>query len=306
MNPVLPLLALRAFSETGRYGSIKRAAETMGVTSGAVSQQIRLLEQRIGAALFKRTRYGVQLTETGAKVHARLLGAFDEISASLAELEAINARQTLTISTVPSFAASWLVPRLGRFTRQYPDIEIRVEATADVIDLRRGRVDIAVRHGLGDYAGFTTERLMAPALLPVAAPGLFANGPSLREPADCLSYPLLQDSDRADWRLWFEAHGVPHDARAERGPSFDDDFLLIRAAGAGQGLALVRDIYAVEEIASGRLVRVLDCPWPTHFAYYAVTLPEAKNRPAVKAFIDWMKHEASSIDCFSVEEEIFR
>ncbi len=146
MNPVFPLLALRAFAETGRHLSIKKAAEAVGVTSGAVSQQIRQLEERLGVTLFTRTRYGVRLTEAGAKVHPGLVMAFDQIAMSLDALEAINARPTLTVSTVPSFAASWLVPRLGRFTSRHPEVEVRVEATSNLVDLGRDRVDVAIRH----------------------------------------------------------------------------------------------------------------------------------------------------------------
>ncbi len=295
MNPVFPLLALRAFTETGRSGSIKRAAQAMGVTAGAVSQQIRLLEDRFGVALFTRTRYGVQLTATGAKVYPDLQRAFDQIGSSLALLEAIKDRQSLTISTVPSFAAAWLVPRLGRFSRQYPEIEIRVEASARLVDLRSDHVDIAIRHGLGNYPGLAAEFLMAPVLLPVASPALLAAGAPIREPADCLTYPLLQDSDRADWPLWCKALGIAEDSRAERGPAFDDDYLLIRAAEAGQGIALVRDIYAEAEIASGRLALALDYPWPTAFAYYAVAIPEAMERAPLRRFIDWLKQEAAGI-----------
>lgn len=122
MGRVLPLLALRAFAETGRHGSIKRAAEAMGVTSGAVSQQLRLLEERIAASLFSRTRYGVELTEVGAKVHLSILRAFDQIESGLDALEASCAAQSVTVCTVPSFAASWLVPRLGHFTTLHPEI----------------------------------------------------------------------------------------------------------------------------------------------------------------------------------------
>ncbi|WP_018185030.1 LysR substrate-binding domain-containing protein [Kaistia granuli] len=293
MNTVLPLLALRAFAEIGRHGSIKRAAETMGVTSGAVSQQIRQLEERVGVPLFRRTRYGVELTEAGAKVHPALLRAFDQIGNSLEALEAIQARQTITISTVPSFAASWLVPRLGGFTSQNPDVELRVEATTGLVDLRRDRVDVAIRHGLGHYPGLVSKHLMAPVFLPVASPALLAAGPPIHEPADCLAYPLLQDSDRADWPLWLKALDVPEDPRSDRGPSFDDDILLIRAAEAGQGLALVRDIYAREEIARGRLALALNQPWPTEFAYYVVTLPEAIERQPLARFMEWLEHEAA-------------
>lgn len=292
MGSVLPLLALRAFTEAGRHGSIKLAAEAMGVTSGAVSQQIRQLEDRIGVALFSRTRYGMQLTEAGAKVHPQLLKAFDQIALTLGSLETNKSRQTLTVTTAPSFAASWLVPRLGRFSDEHPEFEVRVEATNRVVDLRDGRIDVAIRHGLGHYPGLKTIPLMAPVLIPVGSPRLLAGGPPIREPADCLAYPLLQDHDRADWPLWLKALGVESDPRAERGPSFDDGFLLVRAAEAGQGLALVRDIYAYDEIAAGRLALALDRSWPAQFAYYIVSLPEVADRPVVAAFSAWLLREA--------------
>lgn len=294
MGKVLPLLALRAFAETGRRGSVKQAADVMGVTPGAVSQQIRLLEDQVCIKLFTRTRYGVSLTEAGARVHPGLMRAFDQIEAGLQALEEMTARQTITVSTVPSFAASWLVPRLGRFSALYPEVEIRVEASPNLVDLRRDRVDVAIRHGLGQYPGLDTIHLMAPALIPVASPALLRDGPSIREPADCLAYTLLQDSDRADWRLWLQSFGVMDDARIERGPSYDDDFLLLRAAEAGHGLALVRDIYAREEIAAGRLAMAIDRPWPATFAYYAVTLPHAGERSHIRNFIDWLVDEAAT------------
>ncbi|POA52506.1 MULTISPECIES: transcriptional regulator GcvA [unclassified Pseudomonas] len=294
MNPVLPLLALRAFVEVGRHASIKHAAQALGVTSGAVSQQIRQLEERVGMPLFIRRHQRMVLTEAGSRVHPQLLAAFEQIQAALWTLEADRIRSTVTISTVPSFAASWLVPRLGRFTSQHPEIEVRVEASAALVDLQRDRVDIAIRHGLGHYPGLVTEPLLAPVLLPVAAPALLAAGEPIREPADCLAWPLLQDTDRADWALWLAAHGVAADLRAERGTAFEDDYLLIRAAAAGQGLALVPQEYAREEIAAGRLVQALDRPWPARFAYYLVTQAQAWRRPEVEAFMAWIRQEAKA------------
>ncbi len=292
MGKVLPLLALRAFTETGRTGSIKSAAEVMGVTSGAVSQQIRLLEERTGVNLFRRTRYGVELTEEGANVYPALLRAFAQIEASLTTLEVSSQRQTLTVSTLPSFAASWLVPRLGRFMAQNPEIEVRVEASSGLTNLHGGRVDIALRHGLGNYPDYEVQPLMAPALVPVISPALLASGPVIEQPSDCLAYPLLQDSDRADWRLWLTACGVEATPEAERGTAFDEDFLLLKAAEAGQGIALIRDIYAKPEIAAGRLALAIDRPWPTQFAYYILTLPENTQKPALKVFIEWLHQEA--------------
>ena len=294
MGKVLPLLALRAFTETGRTGSIKSAAEVMGVTSGAVSQQIRLLEERTGVSLFRRTRYGVELTEEGANVYPVLLRAFSQIEASLMTLEASSQRQTLTVSTLPSFAASWLVPRLGRFMEQNPEIEVRVEASAGLTNLHDGRVDIALRHGLGNYPDYAVQPLMAPALVPVISPALLASGSVIEQPSDCLAYPLLQDSDRADWRLWLTACGIEVTPEVERGTAFDEDFLLLKAAEAGQGIALIKDIYAEPEIAAGRLVLAIDRPWPTQFAYYIVTLPENAEKPALKLFIDWLHQEAKA------------
>ncbi|GKX40176.1 LysR family transcriptional regulator [Pectobacterium carotovorum] len=295
MTISLPLLALRTFVEVGQRGSIKAAAEALNVTSGAVSQQIRVLEERVGVVLFTRERQGLRLTEAGADVHPSLLQAFEQIEKAVQTLDQIKARQTLTVSTVATFAASWLVPRLGRFNHRYPHIEVRVEATSAVVDMRRDRVDVALRHGLGVYPGLDVTRLMAPVLVPVACPGLVTTDATLKEPEDCLAYPLLHDSDRADWPLWLAAHGVAEDPRAERGTAFEDDFLLIRAAEAGQGLALVPLEYAEDEIAAGRLVQVLDKPWPARFAYYVVTKPGAMQRQEVKAFVDWILEEVLGI-----------
>ncbi len=295
MGAVLPLLALRAFTETGRLGSLKAAAESLGVTPGAVSQQIRLLEERVGVALFVRGHHGVHLTEAGARVHASLIRGFDLIEKSYATLENLTLEKRLTISAVPSFAAAWLVPKIGRFSALYPQIEVRIEASAALVDFKRERIDVALRHGLGDYPGLESIRLMAPVLLPVASPALLAQGPSIGEPADCLKYPLLQDSDRADWMLWLQAHDVQVGEEGRRGMSFEEDLLLLRAAAAGQGIALVQDTHVQEDIEGGKLVVALDKPWPSRFAYYVVTRPDARQRPEVQAFIDWVRAEADSL-----------
>jgi len=294
VGAVLPLLALRAFTETGRLGSLKAAAERLGVTPGAISQQIRLLEERVGVALFVRGHHGVYLTEAGARVHSGLLRGFDLIEKSYSTLESLAHEKSLTISTVPSFAATWLVPRIGRFSALHPQIEVRVEASATLVDFKLDRVDVALRHGLGTYPGLESIRLMAPVLLPVACPALLARGPLISEAADCLEYPLLQDGDRADWMLWLQAHGVQVGDEARRGMSFEDDLLLLRAAAAGQGIALVQDTHAQEDIDAGKLVVALDKPWPSRFAYYLVSRPETLQRPEVQAFIDWIKAEADN------------
>jgi LysR family transcriptional regulator, glycine cleavage system transcriptional activator len=293
MAEALPFLGLRAFVEVGRLGSVKAAAHRLGVTPGAISQQIKILEGRVGVALFKRERRGVRLTEAGVSAHPTLLKAFAQIEAGLEMLESSKLRPRLNISAMPSFAATWLVPRLGRFSERHPEIEVRVEASTSLVDLARDRVDIAIRHGMGAYPGLNCRPLFAPVLLPVASPALLAAGPRIAVPQDCLAYPLLHGSERAQWLLWLKAFGVD-DLRATQGTSFGDDFLLIRAAESGQGLALVRDIHAREEIAQGRLALALDKPWPTRLAYYLVTLPAPMQRREAAAFADWIIREAQS------------
>ena len=292
MGMVLPLIGLRAFAEVGRRGSVRAAADAMGVTPGAVSQQVRILEQRVGVPLFERSHRGLRLSPAGARVHPVLAHAFDQIEDALRSLETCAEPLTLTVSTVPSLAAAWLVPRLGRFTARHPDLEVRIEATMALVDLKHRRVDLALRHGLGDYPGLASVKILTPVLVPVASPALLSAGPPLRTPADCLAYPLLHEPGRADWRMWLEAHGVPSDPRAARGPSLEGDILLIRAAEAGQGLAVAPDVYAREEIARGSLAVALDCAWPENFAYYAVARPEVMCRPEVRAFVDWLAAEA--------------
>ncbi|MBV9077117.1 MAG: transcriptional regulator GcvA [Methylobacteriaceae bacterium] len=299
MTAPLPLTGLRAFVAVGRRGSVKGAAAALGVTPGAVSQQVKQLETHLGAALLERLNREVRLTPAGRRLFEPLAAAFEQMEEAVAGFDGSRgagaSRQALTVTTATSFAATWLVPRLGRFSERHPGIDLRIETSQSLVDLRRETgIDVALRHGLGSYPGLVAEPLVAPRLLPVCSPALLAGGPPIREPADCLRYPLLQDSDRADWPLWLRACGVREPKRqATRGPSFTDDLLALRAAAAGQGIALVRDVYAGEEIASGRVVVALDRPWPTPFAYYVVTRPEAANRPKVAAFRSWLRDEAA-------------
>lgn len=295
MGAVLPLGSLRAFAEAGRLGTLAAAADRLGVTPGAISQQIRQLEDRIGSPLLLRSRQGVTLTPAGALMHPVLVAAFDRIEASLEAVQRLGQPQSITISTVPSFAASWLVPRLGDFSAAHADVEVRVEASAALADLRGGRIDLAIRHGLGDYPGLHSERLMAPVLIPVASPALLQRHRKIRQPIDCLQYTLLHDSDRADWRLWLQAHGVVPPAEAQRGPALEDDLLLLRAAASGQGIALVDDAHAREYLDEGKLVVVLDLPWPARFAYYLVCHPQVLERPVVANFCAWMRGQAAQV-----------
>ena len=294
----VPLSLLHTFVIAARCGRMRDAAAQMGLTPGAISQRMRTLEASLGTRLFRRTQAGVELTPAGAALFARLDAAFRQIETVGAGLETPPARQ-VRVSTMGSFAASWLVPRLPGFSRRFPGIDVALETEGRLVDLKHEPVDLAIRHGLGDYPGLEAVWLMAPELIVVASPALLEAHPPIEGPADCLRFPLLHDidrdgcMDRADWRLWFEAQGVRVPGRLT-GPSFSDDHLMIRAAVAGQGLALVRDVYAGDDLRRGTLVRAIDAPWPMRFAYYAVATAQALQKPAVRKFRDWLAAEAGS------------
>lgn len=284
-----PLPALRAFVEVARRGGVKNAAAALGVTPGAVSQQVRALELRLGVVLLERLHRGVRLSSEGERLFGALDPGFRQIEDALRPYGGRPGRTNLlTVTTTPSFAATWLAPRLGAFAAVHPDIEVRLLAGVGLADLHGGEADLAIRHGSGDYPGLVSLCLLDPRLIAVASPQRLAEGPPVQCPADCLAYPLLQDRNRRDWSQWAAASGEPSSPRWRDGSSFADDALLIRAAIAGQGLAVVRDIYAADELAAGRLVRVLNNAAPTADAYFLVARPDRMARSGVKVFRDWL------------------
>ncbi len=289
----ISLSLLETFTTVARSGRMRDAADALSLTPGAISQRVRELEELAGHRLFTRVPAGVTLTEAGQKLFAALDEPFRRIEDARRGLERPSAHR-VRVSTMASFAANWLVPRLSHFSKLHPHIDIELETGSRIVDLKREPVDMAIRHGLGDYPGLLSAPLIAPELIVVASPSLFEGHTPIKIPADCLALPLLHDLDRADWRLWFEAHGVETPAQFP-GPSFSDDHLMVRAAVAGQGLALVRDIYADDDLRSGRLVRAISIEWPTNFAYYAVSTAEALQRPPVAHFRDWLISEARTV-----------
>jgi LysR family glycine cleavage system transcriptional activator len=289
---IAPFHLLHTFVAVVRSGRMDRAAEVLGLTPGAISQRIKELEQRLQRRLLDRSRSGLALTRSGDKLYCSVAGPLDKIATGYAAVSGGGTSKRIVINTVPSFAALWLVPRLGSFTEAHPEIEIAIETDTRIIDLTADPVDLVIRHGLGRYEGLTSHWLMAPELVVVASPKLLQRGPPIERLADCLHYPLLHDIECRDWRMLFEAMRIEASV-PETGTAYADDHLLVRAAAAGQGLALVSTAYANSEIDSGRVVSPLSVRWPTKFAYYLVGRPQTFRRSVVRQFKAWILAEAA-------------
>ena len=289
-----PLNALRAFEAAARHLSMKEAAAELAVTPGAVSQLVRGLEQRLGTQLFRRGNRSLVLTEAGQSYFAPIRHAFRQIGEATRRLQATPHSGMLTISAPPAFAASWLVPRLGGFRARHTDIELNITTTRRLANFGTDGVDLAIRHGLGAYAGLHCDRIATIAMIPVCSPRFLASLAKHRpqRPADLLGVALLQDAERQDWSLWFQAQGVADlgDA-ASNGISFDDQMLMIRAAASHQGIALVTETLARPELDQGSLVRVLDVAWPQEFSYWLVCPRTTADQPKIVVFRDWLLQE---------------
>lgn len=282
---------LQTFIAVARARRMKEAADVLALTPGAVSQRIRQLEEVVGQPLFTRTREGVELTASGTEMFAALAQPFAAIEAIDRDLDFGSARKRVVVNTMPSLAATWLVPRLNGFIRHNPNIEVVVETSNKLIDLKRDPVDLAIRHGLGKYDDLDSAWLMTLEYVIVASPVLLRGKTPIKTPRDCLNYPLLHGVQRKDWPMWFEAQGI-QTAEVKKGHAFSEAQLIVAAAIAGQGLALLRDAYVLEALRTGELVRAYDGSWPAQFGYYAVTTSETLQRPAVRRFRDWLIDEA--------------
>lgn len=282
---------LYTFHVVARTGAMQDAAHELGVTPGAISQRIKAVEERHRVRLFTRSKNGITLTPAGLALQSDVGNAFLKIEAAH-ERHLTGQNSTVRISTSATFAHSMLVASLGRFANMYPSINVTVETEDRLVDLKSEPIDLAIRHGLGQYTGLTSEWLCSPELVLVASPVLLEQYGGLQTPADSLRYKLLPDCTGNDWAIWFEAHGIDP-INAHYGMQFGNDFLTVRAAIEGQGLALLKDVFVNESIAAGQLVRALDTAWPTAFAYYAVTLDEVRGKKSVSKLIEWLKKDLS-------------
>ena len=288
-----PLNALRAFEATARHLSVKRAASELCVTSGAVSQMIRLLEQHLGVALFTRINRGILLTDAGQAYLPPVRNAFRQIAEATGRMAAPIETGLLTVSVTPFFASAWLVPRLNAFQAAHPDIDLQLVTGNALVEFARDGVDVAVRHGLGRYPRLRSERVLTVEVVPVAASTLVDRLGLPGSAATMTGWPLLHDTARRGWLLWLQAQGI-EEIGVLRGPAFDDPGLLLQAVLAGQGVGLLPAAMVAPEVAAGRLVRLAEIAWLEAFAYYLVYPPAALARPKVAAFRDWILDAAQS------------
>ena len=286
-----PLTALRAFEAAGRHLSFTKAAHELHVTQAAISHQVKSLEKYLGLKLFRLLNRTLLLTDAGQLYLPPLTDAFEGITRATHRLRQHLGRARLTVSVLPSFAAGWLVPRLGRFRQRCPDVDLRIDPTNSLTDFRRDDVELGILYGRGNYPGLRTDRLMREEFFPVCSPRLLEGPAPLRDPADLTHHTLLHDDMTVDWRTWLLAAGV-EGVDAERGITVTDSSMLLRAAIAGQGVALARSVLAADEIASGRLVRPFDVDVPTEYAYYLAYPEKSADQPNVVAFREWILEEA--------------
>ena len=291
-----PLNSLRAFVAAARHLSLAKAADELNVTPGAVSQQIKQLEDHLGCALFRRTNRQLLLTDEGQAILPGLVEAFERMQEALRAIASVGNDGRLTVTVAPSLASKWLVPRLDRFTALHPEIDVLVSASMALADFEAEDIDCAIRYGAGRYPGVVVEKLMAESVVPVCSPSLLKDKKSLRTPADLKDFTLLhddspdQDPSCPDWQMWLRAAGIEH-IGARRGLRFNQSSLVVEAAISGRGVALAKARLAADDIRAGRLVTLFNVKQPIQFAYYFVAPPEKSALKRVQLFRKWLGDE---------------
>jgi LysR family glycine cleavage system transcriptional activator len=293
MKRRLPSLnALKAFEASARHESFTRAAAELSVTQGAVSQQVKALEEELGVRLFRREHQRLAITETGRDYLGVVRDAFDRLAAGTERMLQRQGSGLLNVSTSPNFAAKWLVHRLGRFSEAHPDIDLRISASIHHVDFAREEVDLAVRHGDGRWPGLDVSRLCAEELFPVCSPALLQGPKALKTPADLKRFPLLHANDASHWIRWLERAGVTG-VNVDKGVVFNQASMVIDAAIQGQGVAMARTALAAWDLLAGRLVRPFPLALEAPFALWIVCPRATADLPKITTFRKWLLDEAA-------------
>lgn len=287
MPPSLPPLnPLRAFEATARTGSLTKAASELNVTHGAVSHQIRALEQSLDVRLFKRTAGGLKLTKEGLAFLPAISTAFEGIASATALLTRPTSSGPLSVNCVPTLLSLWVLPRLGSFLEQYPEIALTFHASNDPRVLYAANVDVGLFYGNGNWTDCWVRKWTDVEINPVASPTLMNLRP-IRNIEDLAGHVLLHSDDGREWRTWLAAAEATH--MVPKGHIYVADArLAAEAALYGHGIALGDHISAAEFLATGRLVTPLNLSVPAADAFYVCCRNESRLAPVVSVFIDWL------------------
>ncbi|MEM6682412.1 MAG: transcriptional regulator GcvA [Pseudomonadota bacterium] len=295
---LLPLNALRVFDAAARHLSFKVAADELAVTPAAVSQQIRSLEDYLGVVLFKRQARSLTLTEEARRSLPALRAGFERFEEAVTTLQAAQASDILTVSVSPSFASKWLLPRIDGFYADRPSMEVRIQASDDLVNFAEENVDLALRYGSGHYEGLRSEKLMDEHILPVCAPTLAAGEEPINTPQDLVHHTLIHDTSydadpaTPSWPMWLKAAGAG-DVVARRSLHFDLETLALDAAIAGKGVALARRVLAEPDLRSGRLVAPFEGQIAVSFGYYIVAPEPQWRQRKIADFTQWLRDEVA-------------
>ncbi|MDJ0835673.1 MAG: transcriptional regulator GcvA [Acidobacteriota bacterium] len=290
-EPLPPLNAIRAFEAAARHLSITRAAEELFVTHGAISRQVKNLEEYLKKKLFVRRPRSLILTAAGEAYAELATEILDKLAAETRRLMHGETREKLTVSVIPSFASRWLVPRLSRFYEQHSHWEIMVNATLELVDFERDKVDLAIRFGRGRWQGVASDYLFSSDFVPVCAPGLMDGEYPLREPGDIRYHRLLHTDTREQWTTWLRLADV-QGVDVIRDPLYTDANITIQAAIEGRGIALANRRLVMPELNSGRLMTPFALSLSDDVAYYVVYPRGGGHLAKIKTIRDWLLAEA--------------
>jgi LysR family glycine cleavage system transcriptional activator len=288
-----PLQAIKVFEAVARHLSFTKASSELGMTQAAVSYQIKVLEERLGAPLFLRKPRQIVLTDAGQRLAPAVSEAFSLISEAYGAARA-GADGTLCVSTLLTFASNWLAQHLGSFQVAHPSLAVRVDTSNKLVDFAREDIDLAIRSGGGNWPGMETHMLFRADFTPVLSPRLAASIGGVREPADLLKLTILDPGD-VWWQDWFRAAGVPVEDLAKRpGTHMGAQAYEANAAIAGQGVAIVTRALFKDELADGRLIQPFDLVGDDGHAYWLVYPEARRNVPKIRAFRDWLLAEVAA------------
>jgi LysR family transcriptional regulator, glycine cleavage system transcriptional activator len=290
MTARLPSLnGLRAFEAAARHLSFTQAAAELNVTQTAISHQIRRLEEELGIRLFVRQNRALALTPQARDYLPGVRAAFNDLRLATDRLLRKD-EHVLTVSTLASLAAKWLLPRLSAFQETHPGIDVRITTSTALVDFKSGDVDAAIRYGRGDWPGLHADWLMADQLFPVCSPALLTSKRPLRCPEDLKDHVLLHTSNANsdDWRLWLTAAGLPANISRQPGLTFDLILMTVQAALDGIGVAMGRTSYVEADIAKGRLVVPFKITLPANAGFYLVCPEATADTPKLAAFRQWL------------------